>query len=179
MPPSHARCALVALVALVGVAGPARAQVLTSGTDLQAVSVSGPATATAGANLALAVRFTNTGSDPVSQVKYRVLLSTDKTIDANDRLIHEVSVPVSGAQTIDQQLSVALPSGIGSGDYYFVLIVDSNNAVAESNENNNTVFSASPLKVELPDLAITAVDFLDANGVSTRTGYLGQPAKIQ
>ncbi len=150
----------------------------TSGLDLSAVAVSGPAVVSPASPITANVRFTNLGSDAVAQVSYRLLLSTDKVLDGNDREVFTASTPVSGAETIDKMVTFQLPNGVNIGDYYWALEVDSTKAVPESNETNNVVFSSTVVRVDLPDLAITAVDFLDTTGASVRNGYLGQPAKF-
>lgn len=67
-------------------------------------------------------------------------ISTDSTITINDTLIVYANlfdaVPANGS-TGAQYNTVTLPTGLTPGTYYVGIIVDKDNSVAESNDNNN------------------------------------------
>ncbi len=150
----------------------------TNGLDLVAVSVTGPTAASPASNVNATVRFSNLGSDSVASVSYRVLLSTDKVLDGTDKEVHAGSTPVTGAETVEKMVSFKLPNGITTGSYYYLLEVDPTKSVPESNETNNVVASTSQVKVDLPDIALTAIEFHEVSGAVSRTGYLGQSARV-
>jgi MYXO-CTERM domain-containing protein len=90
------------------------------------------------------IKFTNNGKNVIQNVQLRLVYSKDQTIDSNDTLLKTLDLTglnlQPGAAYTNRQ-PVAIPNTIASGSGYIGLIVDSNNAIAENNENNNTKVS--------------------------------------
>lgn len=137
---------------------------LTPPPDLQPTSVSGPLQAFSGQPATVRWTVANTGSGATPETAWydTVYLSSDTTLDASDRLLatrlHSGSLNVG--QSYQAVQSVNLPTGI-SGDYYFIVVTDSQNQVYEhSNEANNLKASTATTHINLtppPDLNVSTV----------------------
>lgn len=137
---------------------------VTAGPDL---TISAPATLTVtpttvveGNGVAFpSCTITNVGTATSNAIRYAYYLSDDATITAADRLLVTV-IPTpntlpGGASTAACQAPVPVPVFIPAGSYYVGILVDPENATAESDETNN--FKSTPLTVlAAPDLTITA-----------------------
>lgn len=91
--------------------------------------------------------------------KVRFYLSTDATYDSGDQLMGD-SVPV-GVDPYQQKLvpgATHMPASVTPGNYFVIGVIDPDNAVAESNENNN-IGVANPVTIgqPTPDLIVTQV----------------------
>lgn len=91
------------------------------------------------------IQIQNSGNENTGRVsRVGIYLSTDNTITTADRLMTTVGVAqlASGASTT---LNTSFnKSGIPDGSYTVGMIVDDNNLVSESNENNNSCFDNNP-----------------------------------
>jgi len=117
--------------------------------DLEADSVSGDATGTAGGTVDVTRAFSNNGPLSTGSFTYRLYLSTDTTItDGSDIQLYSTTVSsVSGRGTNSDTVTVSIPGGTSSGTYYYGLIVDVGDTVTESPEDNNAVASLSTMTV--------------------------------
>ncbi|MFT3836818.1 MAG: CARDB domain-containing protein [Myxococcaceae bacterium] len=91
--------------------------------------------------------------------KVRFYLSTDATYDSGDQLMGE-SVPAA-IDPYQQKLvqgATHMPASVTPGNYFVIGVIDPDNAVAESNENNN-IGVANPVTIgpPTPDLIVTQV----------------------
>jgi subtilase family serine protease len=129
--------------------------VITTGTPVLASSTVAP-----GASVVMASSWTvkNQGSGISADFANGFYLSTDAVITSSDiyldgnsntGLAAGASFPWGGPTT------VAIPGGTSPGAYYFGILVDRGNVVAESNESNNYVSTAITVEALLPDLTIT------------------------
>ncbi len=126
----------------------------------------------------------NAGSPAVA-----AYLSLNNTFDASDILLTSSaltpgeSAADSGSRLIAGRL--VIPTFVGSGAYYLILVADQAGQVAELNETNNTAVSAAPsISVVRPTVSVTASDPLGAESSTaagnpvvftfTRTGPLTQ-----
>ena len=87
------------------------------------------------------------------------MLSKDKRIDPNDVYLGYVTVreELSTGQVIeDNDLQFNLPENTADGQYYLAVLVDDQQIVEESNENDNASFDNKTLTVQnsLPDITI-------------------------
>jgi WD40 repeat protein len=91
----------------------------------------------------------------------RVYLSSDATLDAQDRLLTEAAwnSPLASSNSYTQTRAVTLPQ-VGEGTYYLLLAVDAGNTLFESNETNNIV--TQRIEMRAPEVVQTVLRTLDA-----------------
>jgi subtilase family serine protease len=126
--------------------------------DLIITSMSGPANANAGQQIAVAATVKNQGGCSSAGFYLTVYLSPDMTITTSDMAIGSIyvgSLPGGGQQGVS--VNATLPATLG-GTYYLGAIADSSNAVAEVSESNNS-FLSNQIRISGggPDLVITSV----------------------
>ena len=91
------------------------------------------------------------------KIKIDVYMSTDQTLDLldGDALVGTAtnqSINLKPGKSKTFNITVTIPADTEPDDYYFLANVDSTNAIAETDEDNNVGVSADTLAVELPDL---------------------------
>ncbi len=97
----------------------------------------------------------NFGSTTAGASTSGIYLSTDFTITSSDTLLTTDAVAaIAPASSSTESVSFSIPSSFAIGRYYVGVILDVGNAVAESNETNNSSNGAN-LFYALPDLRIT------------------------
>ncbi len=111
--------------------------------DLTLANLNAPASATAGASLNYTVDLKNIGTAPASTgFVVGAYLSKDTILSADDLDVGVISQGVTAVGTVaGVGGSIYIPSAVGTGAYYLILKADRNNSVAESNENNNTIYA--------------------------------------
>ncbi|MDZ7330905.1 MAG: hypothetical protein ONB31_02880, partial [candidate division KSB1 bacterium] len=83
-------------------------------------------------------RVQNTGTQSSGNFKLFVYLSTNDVISPSDTKVGESSVSsISGGSYRDVVTSCTVPSSMTPGDYYVGMIIDPENVVQETNENDN------------------------------------------
>ena len=104
-----------------------------------------------------------------------IYLSTDNIIDVNDfPLVTGLQIPPLGPSDISQITQIAMiPPQFACRPYYVGIIADVNNALAESNEDNNAGMAAQPLVVGRPDLQVVS------GGFSPSSAWVGQQVTLQ
>jgi subtilase family serine protease len=117
----------------------------------------------------------NLGPDPVGPFGVGLYYSTDQDITVDDVLICSFNeAGIAGNSTLNLQKQCVVPDL--SGDYYFGVIVDPNDAIEEINEDNNVahdpnLVSVATLEVDLQPTEVTtsshAVDTGDLVSFST------------
>ena len=106
--------------------------------DLEAISISGPTATTPGSSVSISRTFENSGCASSSSFRYGVYLSTNNIISTGDTLVsNRTFTALSAGSTSSQSVSFTLSSSIGTGTYYWGIILDPYNQISESNENNN------------------------------------------
>ena len=93
-----------------------------------------------GAVLNYTFRLRNTGSgDAPGDFVVNAYISEDQTLSADD--VQDGTVPTgnyaAGAVVSNISGASTIPAGAAPGTYYLILVVDDNDEIAESNENNN------------------------------------------
>jgi subtilase family serine protease len=126
------------------------------GADLTVAALTAPGSAGSGDTIAVAETTINPGgadAPPSTTVFY---LSSNTVLDAADVMLGSRAVAAldSGASN-GGSVSVTIPSSTAPGTYYIVAKADGENAVGETNENNNTRGSGA-VKVG-PDLNVFAL----------------------
>ena len=102
-----------------------------------------PSSVPAGNNISLTATIANQGGGPASSSAVGYYLSTDQTLDANDRLLGTSAGASLGANLDDtRQLAAPVPANVTPGSYYVLFVADPLNVVSELNENNNVAAQA-------------------------------------
>jgi subtilase family serine protease len=136
----------------------------------------------AGGGVTVFWRTANIGNTGAAPGNVRVYLSTDNVITTADTLLTTVSMPSSlGASAyVDSSHAVTLPANLSGGTYYIGVIVDADNQVTESNENNNASAPAALTVPSLPDfvadhVALSSNSVFAGGGVTVfwRTANIG------
>ena len=140
--------------------------------DLKPTSLSGPTSVLPGQTVTLSYSFENTGMGEASNFPIDLFLSSNPTIDSSDTHLGAATITNIGASsTISDTLSVTIPSNIGSGCWYYGIIVDMNDVVVELNENDNSLATSNQVCILQPNLRIVSVS-------SPGPSMLGQSVEI-
>lgn len=134
--------------------------------DLIITSVSGPSSGSLGQQIAITATVMNQGSGSSGGFYLSVYLSTDSAIDTYDLPITTKYVGSLG--TGEQRtltLYATIPATLAPGTYYFGVIADTGNRVAESNEGNNSLLGNQISIVSEVDLVITTVSAPSSAGM--------------
>lgn len=129
------------------------------GPDLTVLSVIGPTAAGTGQMLTLTNILANVGVGAAGNWRYRIYLSTNSTITTNSAILTTQGVyndfpPQTSMTNFD---TVTVPPSTAPGVYFFGVIIDFDNIVAESNELNN-VRASGAVNISIgPDLAVPSV----------------------
>jgi RHS repeat-associated protein len=85
----------------------------------------------------------------------RVYLSSDRFVSPDDKLvaIQTQNGVLAPGESYTEILDITIPNNI-AGPQYLLVTTDSNQAVAESNESNNTQSASQTLSVDLPQLTL-------------------------
>jgi hypothetical protein len=132
--------------------------------DLVETAVSNPpATVTQGGSFSVTDTVQDNGSVGAGASTTRYYLSLDMTKSGGDVLLTGTrAVPALAAgATSTGTVTVTVPGATALGTYFLLACADDTGAVAESNEGNNCIASATTVQVQsgggAPDLVVTAV----------------------
>ena len=126
--------------------------------DLIVTSVSGPASAGLGEQIAVTTTVKNQGSGDSGGFYTSVYLSTDPIINTNDRALTTFYVsPLAAGVQRAYTVNSIIPVNLAPGIYYIGAIADTGNRVAESNENNNSLAGNQITIVSRVDLVVTSI----------------------
>jgi GEVED domain/CARDB/Domain of unknown function DUF11/Secretion system C-terminal sorting domain len=99
-----------------------------------------------GASMFYSFEFKNIGTAPAPNALIAVYISSDNVLSSDDVVVN--NYPEIPAGTTSFQASSFVPTAtVAVGSYYLILKVDANNQIAESNENNNVLVSATKFTV--------------------------------
>lgn len=146
-----------------------------TGVDLVAQDVSGPALGGPNETIPVVVTFSNQGIDVAGNVSVKVHLSTDATLDGSDLQIYAGTISVAGGQNVTQTVSAKIPAGIPANDYLYILQLDDGpavGAIAESSETNNQRVGAQRITAKQADLVADQVTALEAVPPFAPASYL-------
>jgi subtilase family serine protease len=125
------------------------------GPDLIVASLSGPATAAAGATITLLDTVKNQGGGGAAGSVTRLYLSTNPTVEASDTLLGYRAVPALASNADSRvETQVTIPTTTAPGWYYVVAKTDADDLVLETQETNNV--SARSIQIGA-DLIVTVV----------------------
>lgn len=114
-----------------------------AGTDIFANGLSaGPISTFPGGLVKTKMQLTNLGATKAKAFKIRYVLSTDGVIDDKDTKLKDVVLKdgLGSASSIQVAQNLVLPV-VKGGKYYIGVLIDVDNAIAESNEKNNAATS--------------------------------------
>lgn len=128
--------------------------------DLVETAVSNPpAGARAGTAFSVTDTAANQGAAPAAATTTRYYLSVDAIRNTGD--VRLTGTRAAGAlaagATSTGTVSVTIPTSMALGTYYLLACADDTAAVAEGDETNNCLASATQIELARPDLAETAV----------------------
>jgi subtilase family serine protease len=141
--------------------------------DLLVLAVANPMVAKNGKPITLAAVLMNLGLDAAPASSVRWYLSTDTNITTADVPLGTAPVPAMGPYGFaTASLSARVPATVGEGTYYIGAIIDPDNVVGETNNNNNGGLSYLPVTVRyMVDLVMTSV-------TGPNAGVTGQPITL-
>ncbi|RTQ53178.1 T9SS type A sorting domain-containing protein [Hymenobacter gummosus] len=112
-----------------------------------------PLTVAAGGTISATVTIFNRSVSAASSSSVGYYLSTNATLDATDQLLTStLGGPLPANQASTRLANVTIPAGTANGNYFLLFVADFQNAVSESNEQNNVVaasFTVVPVGVDL------------------------------
>jgi|GEM_PF-3957701 len=118
---------------------------LISGIDLEAAEFNDnePNGFTWGSTYEFDADIFNKGDTDAGAFAISIVLSVDDSYDGSDTVIGSATVSSLASNSVSiNDVNVTLPvvdDGFSDGQYYFILMADSGNAVTEADENNNTL----------------------------------------
>ena len=119
-----------------------------------------PTSVTAGGTVTVTFTIRNQGSAATSVTSTAtIVLSNDNTVDAEDQVLTTVSTqPLAAAASVNLTANnVRIPASATPGAKFIGIRADSGNAIAESNENNNTATDSLTIAAPQPDLVVGAL----------------------
>ena len=126
--------------------------------DLSPTTISGPTSTPPGATVQVSYGVENLGVQETTNVAIDIFLSRDTTITSSDtHLGATTAASIQGGTTHSDSLSLTIPSNIGSGCWYWGIIADMNDNIAEKLETNNALASSSQVCIDQPNLRIVSV----------------------
>ncbi|MDW8241346.1 MAG: CARDB domain-containing protein, partial [Acidobacteriota bacterium] len=114
-----------------------------------------PTSAAPGANVTVNFTIRNQGNATAGSATHTIVLSPDNNITTGDQLLLSVATPAlaaGAAQAFSQ--TVTIPGSAAAGTQFIGVIADAPNAVAESNEGNNTAATPITIVALQPDLIV-------------------------
>jgi hypothetical protein len=107
--------------------------------DLTPALVEGPDTAVPGERLKVGIQVSNLGAVNSPRFQVEIRLSLDGVIDDQDPVLKTIGRrQISAGGTRQWNQRIKLPDNLPAGVYYFGVIVDPANRIAEEIEANNT-----------------------------------------
>lgn len=128
--------------------------------------------------LNLQIRVENRGEADSGEYSLQLRISLDQTISAADRVLMTLSRPSIPAHGVDdwEQL-IRLPDTVPQGEYFIGVTVDSDIAIAESDETNNHVVDSDPIYL-YKGLPLSDCDSFGPLGLEYSTGINCRIAEV-
>ncbi len=139
--------------------------------DLVAASLNAPATVYDGQSIDVGYRVNNTGDSVATNVDVRFYLGVGPTVNAGDRLLSQVVVPVvpAGGNHMATQSMVARTNSPVGTQLILGVIVDGDGVVPETNEGNNVTGTS---------VSVVGADLVAAQLSGPSTLFRGQTATV-
>ena len=133
-----------------------RVRTVAVGPDLRITFVGAPTSAGAGAVISVTDITRNSGGGAATASTTKLYLSRDTTVSTDDIVLGSRAVPALDPNAFDRLVTqVTIPAGTAPGAWFVIARADSEGAVAETNETNQTLSQAITLIG--PDLSISAL----------------------
>jgi|GEM_PF-1594517 len=127
------------------------------GPDLDVTALSASATGSSGENLTLTDTTKNQGAGSAGVSQTQFYLSANTVIDATDTVLGSRSVPaLAGGASSSGSITVPMPAGASSGNWYVIAMADGESVVAETTETNNTFAQLLRIGADLDIIALSA-----------------------
>lgn len=141
--------------------------------SIQAPSAAGPNEVTD-----VRIRIANSGADPTGPFKYELWMSEDNRLGTGDTRFHTGTLNLAGGEVFDEDVEVQFPI-INVGNYYVLLVIDSDDDVTEQNENDNLAVSQR-LTFAAADIVVENVRLRSATPPHQRitTAFFGERVQI-
>ncbi|MCB9740397.1 MAG: hypothetical protein H6747_14135 [Deltaproteobacteria bacterium] len=118
--------------------------------------VLGAAKVEAGGVLDVSYTLTNAGLDAAGPFKVAILLSEDPTADKDDAVVDAGELTgLQSKQVTTQKRTIKVPSTLGGGTWYVIVVADQEGVIVEDNEADNSA-SATVAVTPMPDLVVQA-----------------------
>ena len=128
-------------------------------TDLVATQVNGPSSGVTGGSIIITNTVLNQGTMTAGEFSMNLYLSADPLISKEDILVGQRVVNgLSAGYSDTQETTITLSSLLSVGAYYFGAIVDLNDEVTETDEDNNTLVGNTIAITIGPDLIVTVIN---------------------
>jgi len=150
------------------------------GPDLAVQAIGSPAVAGTAQTVTLTNILANIGVGAVASWNYRIYLATNAATPTNGLVLTTQGnfIGFAAQTTVTNYDSVFLPDTLATGTYYFAVLIDPNNTVAESTKTNNIRVSG-PVSVGIgPDLTVLAVSAPNYSGPGQTITLVDQLANI-
>lgn len=136
--------------------------------DLTPTSLTAPTSTNTGEQFNASWTIQNVGTESIdASVRERVFLSTDSVLSQSDITLgtfdYSTNLLPSASVTRTESLTVPLSLSIPSGNYHLIIQTDTDGAVAESLENNNTFTTQISVTAIAPDIRINSVSATPAS----------------
>ncbi|MBR59024.1 MAG: hypothetical protein CMH54_13530 [Myxococcales bacterium] len=128
-----------------------------------------------GETVKLGISVKNQGGDVPQDVEISVYLSTDEVLSPDSDILaltHSMGPVDSGDTLVVDPLDVVLPAEIPDGAYFIWVVVDPDEKISETNEENNSLLAPDFLSVSQqagvkPDLYVTDLNFGQGQSLSS------------
>ena len=110
----------------------------------------------AGDNVNFQFQVRHLGAPYAGPLEVALVVSQDQLFDANDPQIAVVTVNLQGNSNIETLTAAGVMPQLTPGSYYPIVRLDPNNAITETNENNNVAVGGTPFSTG-PDFVVGAL----------------------
>jgi|GEM_PF-1765090 len=117
-----------------------------------APSVSGP-----GEPIQLQLSLLNDGWE-LDDVEWSIYVSLDQTFDVMDNLVATGTSTMGRLRNLPLTVNATVPLGILPQDQYFIALIDPNNLISETDENNNVGVAPSSTEMVGPDISVDLIE---------------------
>lgn len=123
-------------------------------TDLTVTNISAPSTINAGEMFSLSYKINNQGEFKASGMCREVIyLSSDNVLDAEDQMVGTISgdIDIAPGGSVTRNATGRI-TNITEGSYYLIVKTNSTRSIAETDNDNNYIVLASPVKINFPSI---------------------------
>jgi parallel beta-helix repeat protein len=109
-----------------------------------------------------------------------VYLSKDRTFESGDILIstEEIRDEILPYQEKTRTTQIKIP-GVLPGNYYVIVVIDASNNILESDDENNSFVSVTPVNIQLPQLTIGTAETFDLENKKDKVYEIKVPEKYK